>query len=123
MDVSGVVKGLHRERAEKIFITAQKKVSIRVILFTAGNPRKAQLDVCVVNMHGIANPFFFSRTDLADPYVESSIFVCKNEASKNAESTHVRGGDEVASGLRDFTYTQSESRSQSSTRDVVFYFI
>lgn len=90
MDVSGVVKGLHRE-SWKFFIAAQKKFSIRVILFTAtGNPWKAQLDVCVVNMHGIANPFF--RTELTDPYVKSSIFVCKNVASKNAKSTHVRGG-------------------------------
>ena len=73
----------------------------------------------------LPTPFFyifFSRTDLADPYVESSIFVCKNEASENAESTHVRGGD-VAGGLRDFTYTQSESRSQSSSLEMLFFIL
>lgn len=74
----------------------------------------------------LPTPFFyifFSRTDLADPYVESSIFVCKNEASENAESTHVRGGGDVASGLRDFTYTQSESRSQSSSLEMLFFIL
>lgn len=49
--------------------------------------------------------------------------MCKNEASENAESTHVRGGGDVASGLRDFTYTQSESRSQSSSLEMLFFIL